>query len=320
VQIDQLWRRNDLNSNVKNRISNKNNDIKPKKDFKGFDDVINLSISQVLYLIMLSSFPGGTVRYNVLQSVNSYLSPKKKISASSFYNSLKKLEKMGLVEINANKSEKVALVQTTSKTGETLQQIGSLISISGFNFNEIFQDFETRIVDHLELDERFNSVLVISQDIIMDVHLYPFIEQYTKHLYAVASEESYNRYIFPYSSQVHLTKIFDKRIREPNDEFDGCLLTTYQREEKFFDLTPLELIKDAIRVTKPSGLIVAFSFNIPNKVGHFIIDQFINMLNLNPSVVSITEDELRADLTNAGLKNISVSNLNGFILGFGYVP
>ncbi|MHA1966436.1 MAG: hypothetical protein ACW964_01415 [Candidatus Hodarchaeales archaeon] len=309
-----------MESNKQNENSRRNDDNTALKDYSGFDKVIDLSISQVFIMIMLSSFPGGTVRYNVLKSVNSYLSPNKKISASSFYNSLKKLEKMQLIEISSDKTDKASLVHTTSNTNKALKQIGSLISVTGLNFSEILPSLATQIVNQLGIVEEIGSILVISQDIAMDVHLYPFVEQYAEHINAVASDESYNRYILPYSSKVHQTRILNNKIREPDNEFNGCLLPTYQRRKEFFNLSSIELLKEAVRVTKTNGLVAIISFNIPNKTNHFIIDSFIDMINLNPSMVSVTENEVQSDLITAGLKNVSVSNFNGVILGFGNAP
>lgn len=43
------------------------------------------------------------------------------------------------------------------------------------------------------------------------------------------------------------------------------------------------------------------------------------MVVSNPFMANISEDEVIRDLTEVGLKDVSVTNFNGVILGFGIV-
>lgn len=318
--LERLWRILLLNPSKKIDNDDQNNFKSDSNYFTGFDNLIDLSISQVFILLFMSVFPEGTVRYNILQSINTFLSPKKHISASSYYNSLTKLEKKGFIKIHKDKSGKSPIIQATSKTGETLKQLGHLLLVPGLNFIEILPNLASRILNKLGLTEKVDFVLVISQDIVLDVHLYPFIEQYSNHIHAVATSESFQRYIIPYSSEVHQTEIFKHRIREPNDEFDICFLPTFQRRENFFGLSPVELLKEAVRVTKPKGQIIIFSITVPKKTDHFILDSLAEMIDSNPFIANVTKEEVENDLTKVGLKNISVTDINGVVLGIGTVP
>jgi DNA-binding PadR family transcriptional regulator len=293
------------------------NSVEP---FTGFDDVIDLSLSQVFILLMMSVFPEGTVRYNVLQSINLYLSPQKMISASSFYNSLNKLEKKGFLEFSADNTGNISLVHLTPKSDDAFKQIGSLFSFTGFNFRLFLPKIASFIVNQLELTQKVDSILVISQEASLDVHVYPIIERYAKHLHVVATDDSFQKYILPYSSEIHQTKILSGKIREPDKDFDACYLSSYQTRKEFFDLSSIELLREAVRVTKSAGLVIVASFSTPKKVNHFIIDSFIELVASNPLIATISKDEVSRDLTRVGLKNVSVTEFNGVILGFGVVP
>ncbi|MFX1286833.1 MAG: hypothetical protein ACFFB5_24555, partial [Promethearchaeota archaeon] len=168
--------------------------------------------------------------------------------------------------------------------------------------------------------QKFDSILVISQEASLDVHVYPIIERYAKHLHVVATDDSFQKYILPYSSEIHQTKILGGKIREPDKDFDACYLSSYQTRKEFFDLSSIKLLREAVRVTKSAGLVIVASFSIPKKVNHFIIDSFIELVSSNPLIATISKDEVFRDLTQVGLKNVSVTEFNGVILGFGIVP
>ncbi len=285
-----------------------------------FDDVIALSISQVFVMVMMSAFPEGTVRYNLFQSINSYLSENKRISASSFYNSLKRLEEKGFIRISTDESGKASLVHLTSKADNVFKQIGYIFSFTGFNFRAFLPGLASKIIKKLALAQELNSIIIISQEAGLDVHSYPIYENLAKHVHSVATDESYQRYILPYSPEIHQSKILNKKIREPDGEFDACFLSAYQNRNEFFNLSPIELLREAVRVTKSAGLVIIITFSVPNKTNHFIIDSFIEMVISNPFMANISENEVLHDLNEVGLKDVSISNFNGVILGFGIVP
>jgi len=320
IQLIQLWRRNYLFSDKRNQNTGNSNNSSSIDTFTGFDDVIDLSISQVFILLMISAFPEGTVRYTVLQSINSYLSPQKRISASSFYNSLNKLERKGFLEFSADSMGNISLVHLTPKSDNAFKQIGSLFSFTGFNFRSFFPEIASFIINQLGVTQEVDSILVISQEASLDVHAYPIIERYAKHIHVVAANDSFQKYVLPYSSEIHQTKILSGKVREPDKDFDACYLTSYQKRKEFFNLSSTELLKEAVRVTKSAGLVIVASFSIPPKVNHFIIDSFIELVASNPLIANISKDEIFHDLTTVGLKDVSVTEFNGVVLGFGVVP
>ncbi|MFX0086687.1 MAG: hypothetical protein ACFFAU_13530, partial [Candidatus Hodarchaeota archaeon] len=165
-----------------------------------------------------------------------------------------------------------------------------------------------------------DSILVISQEASLDVHVYPIIERYAKHLHVVAADDSFQKYILPYSSEIHQTKILSRKIREPDNDFDACYLSSYQTKKEFFNLSSMELLREAVRVTKSAGLVIVASLSTPKKVNHFIIDSFIELVASNPLIATISKNEVSRDLTQVGLKNVSVTEFNGVILGFGVIP
>ena len=63
------------------------------------EDILSLDIPQLMILFFLSMQITETVRYTLLQDLNKFVFSEAKLSASSFYNTLDKLERLGLLEV-----------------------------------------------------------------------------------------------------------------------------------------------------------------------------------------------------------------------------
>ncbi|MFW9990979.1 MAG: hypothetical protein ACFFD4_02850 [Candidatus Odinarchaeota archaeon] len=283
------------------------------------DDIIDLSIAQVFILIILSSFPQGTVRYTVLQSLNSYLEGDRHLSASSFYNSLIKLKKKGFITFKEEDEGKPVVIELTRLGTHALNNIGILAILPHSNLMNWVDAFAMGIVNQINLNFPVESVLVISQDKTQDLHLYPLIEKYAKHVHTLTSEHDFERYIRPYSREIHPTTLINKKIREPDDFFDIVFLPSYQGTD-YLGLTKLELLKEAIRVIKSKGYLLILTIGKPGLTNHFLLDPITKLLQENLFFHCISEEELRKDLESLELENIEVTNRNGILLGIATIP
>ncbi|MFX0182220.1 MAG: hypothetical protein ACFE95_03975 [Candidatus Hodarchaeota archaeon] len=298
------------------QIINKNK----KDDLTALEEYLDLTLIQIFTLVLISSFPEGIIRYAILQSINTLFSSKRKISASSFYNSLSKLEKKKLIEFVKDETGKITLVKITPKSTKALHQIGHIAILTGIGINEIINDLTKKVINQLDLKFPVDSAIVISQDLTLDLHLYPIIGKYIKHIHTLADDESFNRYIKPYSQEIHHTIVYNGMIREPNNIFDVAFLPSFQRFSTFHDMSEDRFISEVIRVTKPKGSVIFLAFNKPEKIKNFLIDGFIDLYLSNPLVFFISKSELEEIMIKASLEDITVVDFNGLILGLGIKP
>jgi DNA-binding PadR family transcriptional regulator len=276
-----------------------------------------MTITQIFTLMLVNSFPLGVIRYAILQSLNSLLSPNSKISASSFYHSLEKLEKLGLLEFLKDEKGKITLVKTTEKTNEALAQVGNVLVMSGINISETISDLSTQILDIIDLESSVDLALIISKDLSLDLHLYPVAEQYAKRIHCVASNIDFNRYIVPYSEKINQTKVINRKMREPDNEFDLTFLPTYFPSDDFFEMSDDEFWQEVVRVTKPQGQIIVLSFKEIKKQDNFILDSIIDLFSSNPLIYFTTKEKIKDSMTKAQIKDINIVDLNGVLLAVG---
>ena len=107
-------------------------DYKSNQEIK-LEDILSLNIYQLVIIFFLSIQLSETVRYSLLQDVNKNLFSNAKLSASSFYNTLDRLEKLGLVEMNQSGNERVKNVKGTSKIKDVLQIVSTYATFLSFN-------------------------------------------------------------------------------------------------------------------------------------------------------------------------------------------
>ncbi len=293
------------------------NSTKRKTNMFFLEDYLDMTITQVFTLIIVNSFPAGVIRYTILQSLNTLFSPHNRISASSFYHSLEKLEKQGLIEFIRDEKGKISLVRGTKKSSEALNHIGHINVMSGVNIGKIIADFSIKILEFIGLESQEDRGLIISKDLSLDLHLYPFIEQYVKNIHCLSSNTDFNRYIVPYSEKINQTTVINKKIREPNDEFNVTFLPTYYPTEDFFGMNDDEFWQEVVRVTKPGGLIITLSFREMVKQDNFLLDGIIDQFSTNPMIGFTTKEKIKHSMLKARINEVNIADFQGILLAVG---
>ena len=290
---------------------------KRKKNLYFLEDYLDMTITQVYTLMLVNSFPFGVIRYTILKSLNALPSPNNRISASSFYHSLEKLEKLGLLEFVRDEKEKISLVKGTEKSTEVLNHIGNITVMSGVNIAKTIEEFSIKILNFIGLNSPQDLGLVISKDLSLDLHLYPIIEQNVEHIHCLASDKDFSRYIVPYSEKIHQTNVINKKIREPNDEFDVTFLPTFYPSEDFYGMTDDQFWQEIVRVTKPEGLIIVLSFKQMKKQKNFLLDGLIDLFSTNPMIGFTTKEKIEESMTRVQIKNVNIVDFDGILLAVG---
>ena len=295
----------------------KNSRLENNSGKLSIDESRYLNVIELFLLHTLRSFPQGIVRFPLLHELNDYLVDKNELSRGGFYNSLKRLEKMGLVEVSDRTKSEPASVSTTKIANETLKELSKFLIFLSIDYSkvytEILPELNKKLIDSVDIP--LDSILVITFEKSFD-RLISIIKSLSKDISILCSEEIFSKYYKNYSENFHLTEIRRNMIREPDDVFDVTILSNYNKEADFSNY----LLKEAFRITKPKGKILVFATADLPKTDNFMINSLITTLQESKFFFTSSKEHLKKDLEDLKLENLEVMDIKGILVGFGDVP
>ncbi len=300
---------------------------KEKLDDISIETVLDLSVTQIIMLQILGQNIKVPVRFALLQDLNSFiLDPKHEISPSSFYNSLKKLEGLGLLQrLNGNDTvgKKIGL-KSTSKAQQAIRLINKLTLPWAVSLNELLSNMIPELIQKVGLpteeSEKADNLFILSFDGRMDPNMYRYFQDnWSKKIYFLADDITTKKLKKRGITGFHQSR-FTNKIREANDFFDACAIYHYQRGKNIYGIVYHKLLKDVNRVMKPGGALVAQTLAPLPKVGNIYIDSLAKLYSSQPFFYSCKEEDLIQDLKDAGFKDIDSMEHEGFIFSWGFIP
>lgn len=253
------------------------------------DDILSLDISQIMILFFLSFQISDTVRYTLLQDLNKFVFPEAKLSASSFYNTLDKLEKLGLLDMKKNKTGRVKSIRGRPEIKNVLSIISQYTSIISIDLGSILTDF-IAILDNSMNNSPINNLLLIDIEEFYDFGLTTILKRYSEEVFLLSDDESFARYSNRGFKQVHQSQIINGKIREPDKIFDCVFILDFQIKNDIYGMNEKALLTEALRVTKKDGLIIVIGMDELPITNNFILDSvlqkvqkssFFNVINLD---------------------------------------
>ncbi len=302
------------------------------KEEKNLDDlsietVLDLSVTQIIMLQILGQNLKIPVRFALLQDLNEFiLDPKHEISPSSFYNSLKKLEGLGLLEKikgKDNVGKKIGL-KSTSKAQQAIRLINKLTLPWAVSLNELYSNMIPELIQKVGLpteeSEKAENLFILSFDGRMDPNMFRYFQDnWSKEIYFLADDITAKKLKKRGITGFRQSR-FTNKIREANDFFDACCLYHYQRDKNNYGIEYQELLKEVNRVMQPGGALVAQTLAPLPKVGNIYIDSLSELYNSQPFFYSCKEEDLIQDLNDAGFKDIDSMEYKGVIFSWGFIP
>ena len=287
------------------------------------ETVLNLSVTQIIMLQLLEQNLKIPVRFALLQDLNDFiLDPKHEISPSSFYNSLKKLEGLGLIQTLKGKGKKIGL-KSTSKAKKAIRLINKFTLPWAVSLNELLSNMIPELIQKVGLpteeSEKADNLIILSFDGRMDPNMYRYFQDnWSKEIYFLADDITTKKLKKRGIIGFHQSK-FTYKIREANDFFDACAIYHYQRGMNIYGIENKELLKELNRVMKPGGaLVVQTVAPLPN-VGNVYIDSLAELYSSQPFFYSCKEEDLVQDLRDAGFKDVDSMEHKGFIFSWGFI-
>ncbi|WP_455463436.1 hypothetical protein [Candidatus Hodarchaeum mangrovi] len=286
-----------------------------------FIDFADISFLQLYIISLLISLgPKEPIRFELLNQINDVLFKDKPISPSKFYNEMNKLKKKGLIDYQ-EETGNIKRVKGTSLAKRLVKQFNFLMLLGSIDFEEILTEILPELTIFTKMEPVQSFLIIHFQELLVDVIFRDFYLKYSKELYILATDQAYERYI-KRGVPVHQSRFHDtkKMIREVTHTFDATFLVRYHPTTQNFGLSERELLKEGMRVTKSKGKVIIIALEeIPFQKNVFL-EGFRNSIQTYPLFPSITEERLRADLTESGLNMVQLRNFGGLLVGWGINP
>jgi len=269
---------------------------------------------KVVNSIKLKDLPVGA------QKFHQFLKSEKKFSSSSFYYSLDNLEGKGLVKFNRDKNNKVESVEATQYT-ELLNNT-VLKHIIKFGLLVPEQDkFLTEIIkEAIELieDKKFSTMLYIWFRDFIKAEFVDLFSTITENLFILSKEETFENATKFGLNNIQHTTIFNDTIRESDNFFDAVIIPYHYKDESSLGVTKQQVLKEAFRITKSSGVVIIHGFVPFPNIDHGILNIFIKWAKeIYKGLLFYTEDEFKRELLDAGANKTETFLYKGHLFGVG---
>ena len=315
--------------------------------FHSVSEFSDLSIAEIIALEFLARYSKPIVRHTLYTEVKQLIefkenSPflkekkkydgtaekffdnvkdKKKLSTSSFYNSLTNLEQRGLITMDSNSKGKKTYIEPTQFT----QFIPKLMLKFLIN-NNIMDSPEFRSEFSKEFSEiikkhNFESILTLWLSEYEVFSIIQYISNFAKEIYILSKSISNNGEIAAKFNNIKYTEMMNKQISAPENVFDGVIIPIYKKNPKFYDMTRIEILREICRVSKPGGLVVLVAVtDIPLSENNVMMNELIKLYNIALNNRIFTERELEEEMKLVNLKEIRVIDHQGLLIGIGTNP
>ncbi len=305
--------------------------------FKITKSLSSLSYIELITLQKLLDHRGPVVRFILYQEINQFINPKRSnrqieepftdsfqipnLSTSSFYNSLKSLEAIGLVSFIKKKQkgiDKIIAVEATEKAKLAIKGMtGHFLSMT---LDDV--DYKVKIFGELGKNigiSHFSTILVVNLTENIDIRLMGLAFKMADEVFLLGNQNIYESMVKIGFDKLKSTAMFNNVIREPKDIFDLALVPEYEKEPNFFGLSRIDMLKELIRVVKKgSNVIFMVRSSIP-QVDNFYAKELLNKFEESISGRIFTEEEIKEDLNAAGFTKYEIHDFQGIIAGIGWV-
>ncbi len=308
-------------------------------------DFIDLSLVEVLTLQLLLRHTEPIVRHTLYLEVTQFLqserpsldvidSPnlsssekrylqflrnKKKLSTSSFYNNLKILEKMGLISCMYNAKGKVEAIETTDLTGPFMNvTLQHFINFGVRAEKSIMLSMKKAIMEKIKKTS-FENILMIWLNEFFNFQIIRLAYEVAESLFILSRNDFSKDLINRGLESVKFSSIHNRKIREPNEAFDAVFFPFYYKDSKVFDLSRIDLLKEAARVTKKTGVVIVTAQSKLPKIDGYIANRILELYERANHHTIYEISELEKDYNEAGFSKWEVFESNGDLIGIGWV-
>ncbi len=314
--------------------------------------IVNLSIVDMVMLQLLLKHEKPIVRHILYNEISQFLTREKKkvvhsikfdkdapgarefkdllendkkLSSSSFYNSLKNLENKGLVKSNKDEKDKIVSVEATQYTEILINTISKHVIRFGLieaeqnkNFPDILKDvIEKNLLNQNEV-KKFDTLLYISFIDFINIKCMKILSKISENLFLLSNKEVLEGISKMGLENIQKSSIFNKTIRESDNFFDAVIIPYQIENSDIVNITKGTILKEAFRIAKKKGVVIIHGYTELPAVDHGLLNIFINWVkNFYSDLKTCSEEEFNEELLKAGARDVEVFVYRGHLFGIG---
>ncbi len=288
-------------------------------------DLLEMSFLDFLTLMKLISLQKPKIlRYTLYKEINRAIQPSKRLSTSSFYNSLQKLKEMGYLRFhNKNQEARTAEVSTTPNAEKLISFLFFYLIQFQARTMSSHSQITPEIIFSLTKKDHFSAILIIdptshtSYSLISSV--IPSATETIRNL-ALSSEKTFlvsttqflTNYIEMGLENINQSAVMtDGTIREPNDYFELIIFPLYGKNMDYFGKSFSGILSEAKRLLRKDGQLLVIHLEPIVTVDHYFIELFVEALKKSGEYFSFTSEEIISELRKIGFHNFSIRSENG---------
>ena len=285
------------------------------------DELMGLSMAELVFLQHLLNYSGSVVRFALLQEINAYMVREKKISPSSFYHSLNKLHEKGFVIFEETEDGKISTVKATPLARLALAEASRILLIGAIDVYSFSKRLLNQVLKQFQMDQELNTALLVPMDLFVSVKIINLVGSFINNPYVLANEHQFDRLkIRGVAENMEQSKLSGGHIREPNDFFDAVVLFRWGPSEPMYSISRDNLIRELVRILKPGGLFFVSGMKKVERTHHFLLDGIAEALSNAYFLQQISEEELKADLEKYGFVDITFMEYEGLLVSRARIP
>ncbi len=290
-------------------MSNFNIEASPEVQFI---DIFDLSIIEMATLSHLITLSKKILRYDLYKEINGLLSPHKKLSTSSFYNSLQKLEKKKYIKFEKidNKDPKSLAVHKTALTEKVLGYMFYYFTQYQIKSPKVKAAKSLTIIQQLCKRNSFNNVMIIDPEtqgstkliasiIPSAVETVKAIGKISRSVYLLSTRELYDYYL-----NQSVDKVISGGEEGSVDKFDLIIFPLYNRNFEYNSIDHKEILIEIKRLLSADGSLIILHLEKLDDGGNYIIKHFIDSLSKSGYFDPIDGDYFKYQLEKLKFKEV----------------
>jgi Fe2+ or Zn2+ uptake regulation protein len=314
--------------------------------------IVNLSIVDMVMLQLLLKHEKPVVRHILYNEISQFLTREKqkvvksikfdsrspgarefkdllnedkKISTSSFYNSLKNLEGKGLVKSNRDENHKITSVEATQYTEVLINTISKHVIRFGLieaEKNKIFPDIIKEVIENEILNpnkgKKAGTALYVSFGDDVNTKCIKNLFKTTDNLFLLLKKEIFEKISNIGLENIKNTSIFNNTIREPDNFFDIVIIPYHFKTTDIEDISKETILKEAFRIIKDDGVVLIHGYTELPNIEHALLSVYINWVkNVYIDTETSSETKFKELLLESGANQAKVFVYKGHLFGLG---
>lgn len=294
---------------------------------------LDLNVVELLILELFIKYTDPIVRFNLFNEVDEFLNTFKKrsdtisdpslsnverklvnhineieakkqiIAPSSFYNSLKKLEKRGFIKFNYNPQGKIETIETTELPIILIEKLGQHF----VNFLGASNDFKyvENLIEFLQQKlaiKSIKSLLIIWIPFLFDTRIINSLKSISDKCFLLSRIQSKQELEEKGLCDIKITKTLEKTLREPSEIFD-IIGIPYYMNGAIKELALVDILKEAYRTLKNDGMLIALIDRPIPKINHNTMNRIGIMYNNANSNSVFTKHQIKDHMKEAQIPN-----------------